>query len=66
MTNITDIRKQTDAELIETVTAARKTIQEEQFKDTFSRKAGIIRAAKKTVARAQTELSARRRNNKTN
>ena len=66
MTNMQDLRKKSDAELIETVQGARKTIQDERFKDTFSRKAGTIRNAKKDVARALTELNARRRNNQTN
>lgn len=55
-----NIRKQSDKELVETVAGARKTIREERFKDKFSRKAGVIHTAKKTVARALTELNARR------
>lgn len=61
-----DLRKKSDAELVETVHGARKAIHDERFKDTFSRKAGIIRAAKKDVARALSELNQRRRNNQTN
>lgn len=63
MTKMQDLRKKSDAELVTTVQDARKTIQDERFKDTFSRKAGTIRKAKKEVARALTELTARRRTN---
>ncbi len=62
MTNMQDLRKKSDAELAETVQASRKAIKDERFKDAFSRKAGIIRNAKKEVARSLTELNARRRN----
>lgn len=58
-----DLRKKSDAELAEAVQVARKTVKDERFKDAFSRKAGIIRNAKKEVARSLTELNARRRNN---
>ncbi len=58
-----DIKKKSDAELVELVQSARKTVQGERFKDTFSRKAGVIRTSKKDTARALTELNARRRNN---
>ncbi len=60
-----DIKKKSDAELTELAYAGRKTVQGERFKDAFSRKAGVIRTAKKDTARALTELSARRRNNAT-
>ena len=60
-----DLRKKDDAELIEKVQEARKAVQQERFKDTFSRKAAIIRNSKKDVARALTELSARRNNKET-
>ena len=60
-----DIKKKSDAELVELASAARKTVQGERFKDAFSRKAGIIKNAKKDTARALTELNARRRNNAT-
>jgi ribosomal protein L29 len=60
-----DLRKKSEAELVETVQAARKTIKDERFKDAFSRKAGIIRNAKKEVARSLTELNTRRRSNET-
>ncbi len=65
MTNMQDLRKKSDAELIDTVQGARKTIRDERFKDIFTRKAGTIRNAKKDVARSLTELNARRRNNAT-
>jgi ribosomal protein L29 len=65
MTKMQDIKKKSDAELVELVVTARKTVQGERFKDTFSRKAGIIHTAKKDTARALTELNARRRNNAT-
>lgn len=66
MSNMQDLRKKSDAELAETVQSSRKTIQDERFKDTFSRKPANIRKAKKEVARALTELNARRRNKETN
>ena len=66
MTNMTDIKKKSDAELAELVQSARQTVQQERFKDKFSRKASVIRNAKTEIARVLTELSARRRNNKTN
>lgn len=55
-----DIQKKSDAELTELVQSGRKAIQEERFKDIGSRKAGVIRASKTEIARALTELSARR------
>jgi ribosomal protein L29 len=58
--NMTDIAGKTDAELQSIISAARVTIQTERFKDRFSRKAGIIRAAKLEIARAMTEISKRR------
>jgi ribosomal protein L29 len=63
MIKMTDIRKKTDAELVEFVGKARETIRAERFKDKFSRKANVITGAKKEVAQALTELSARRQNN---
>ena len=60
MTNMTDIRKKSDAELAELVQSARETVQQERFKDKFSRKASIIQNAKTEIARALTELTARR------
>lgn len=65
MTNMQDLRKKNDAELVEKVQHARKTIQDERFKDAFTRKANVIRTAKKEIARALTELSARRNNKET-
>ena len=65
MTQMQDLRKKSDAELVETVQAARKTIKDERFMDAFSRKAGIIHSAKKDAARALTELNTRRRNSET-
>jgi len=55
-----DIRKKSDTELVEMVSAAREAARAERFKDKFSRKASIITNAKKEAARALTELSARR------
>jgi ribosomal protein L29 len=60
-----DMRKKTDAELTDLVQSARNTVREERFKDKFSRKASIIRSAKTEIARALTELSARRSNAET-
>lgn len=65
MITMQDIRKKSEAELASVVEAARQTIREERFKDKFSRKANVIRNAKTEVARALTELSARRRNPET-
>lgn len=60
-----DIQKKSDAELTEMVQEARETVRQERFKDKFSRKANIIRNAKTEIARALTELNARRRNKET-
>ncbi len=60
---MSEIRSKTDAELIEVVNTARETVRAERFKDKFSRKSGVIGGAKQEVARALTEISARRRNN---
>lgn len=60
------ISKQSDKELLETIQEARKTVQEERFKDKFSRKASVIKSAKVTIARALTELTRRRKNEETN
>ncbi|MEZ4195464.1 MAG: 50S ribosomal protein L29 [Candidatus Paceibacterota bacterium] len=57
---MSDIVKKTDAELVELVEKARETVRLERFKDKFSRKASIINNAKKEIARALTELTARR------
>lgn len=66
MQDMQSIRKQSTEELTKTVRQARETIREERFKDKFSRKAGVIRAAKQTIARALTELHARQRNEQQN
>ncbi len=55
-----DIRNKSEAELAEIVQTARDTVRQERFKDKFARKANIIRNAKTEIARALTELSARR------
>jgi ribosomal protein L29 len=65
MTKMEDIKKKSDAELADMVKTAREAVRQERFKDKFSRKAGIIRGAKTEIARALTELNARRRNNET-
>ena len=65
MTKMQDIQKKSDAELTDLVQAARETVRQERFKDRFSRKANIIRTAKTEIARALTELNARRRNKET-
>lgn len=57
--NMSDIRKKTDAELMELVSKARETVRAERFKDKFSRKANIITGAKKEIAQALTELTVR-------
>ena len=65
MAKVNSFKEKSDAELVEAVQAARKAIQDEHFKDSFSRKAKVIRTSKKDVARALTELNTRRRNNVT-
>ena len=60
-----DIKKKSDAELTELVQTARETVRTERFKDKISRKASVITNAKKDIARALTELTARRRNPET-
>ena len=60
MTNMQDIRKQSDKDLVELVGNSREAVREERFKDKFSKDANVIRANKKDVARALTELNARR------
>ncbi len=62
MTKMSEIRKKNEAELIEVVTTARETVRAERFKDKFSRKANVITGAKREIARALTELSARSNN----
>ena len=65
MTKMEDIRKKSEAELTDLVEKARETIRAERFKDKFSRKASIIKNAKTEIARALSELSARRNNEDT-
>ena len=65
MTNMKDIRKKSDSEIVEAVASARKAIREERFKDKFARKASTIRNAKTTIARSLTELSTRQGNKET-
>jgi len=60
MIKMSDIRKKTEAELVELVEKARETVRLERFKDKFSRKAHVITTAKKEIARALTELTTRR------
>lgn len=62
MSKIEDLRKKDDKSLIEEVETARETLREERFKDRFGRKAGVVKKAKLTIARALTELNDRRRN----
>jgi ribosomal protein L29 len=62
MTAMQDIHKKSDKELAEIIEAARETIRAERFKDRFSRKASVTKNAKLEIARALTELNARRRN----
>lgn len=63
MTNMSDIRKKSEAELAELVQTTRETLRVERFKDKFSRKSSAINAAKLEIARALTELTARRKSN---
>lgn len=49
-----------DAELSELVVTTREVLRAERFKDKFSKKAGVISEGKTTIARALTELTARR------
>lgn len=66
MTNMQDIRNKSDKELTELVQNAREAARVERFKDKFSKDAKVIRSSKKEVARALTELNARRNNPATN
>ena len=59
---MSEITKQGDKELQELVKKQREVLREERFKDRASRKASVIRNAKKTIAQALTELSARAAN----
>lgn len=47
-------------DIVEMVATARETLRVERFKDTFSRKASVIKKAKLEVAQALTELTKRR------
>lgn len=55
-----DIVKKSDKELVELTQASREAVRVERFKDKFSKNADTIRSNKKEVARALTELNARR------
>ena len=59
---MSEIKKQTDKELNELISKERNVLREERFKDRMSRKSSVIKNAKKTVAQALTELSARAAN----
>lgn len=59
---MSDIKKKTDTELTELVKVARESVRKERFKDKFSKKAVVIKSAKKEIARSLTELSLRRHN----
>lgn len=54
-----EIKAKSATELQTLITEARETLRTERFKDKFSRQAGVIREAKRQIARALTELSAR-------
>ena len=66
MTNMQDIRNKSDKELVELTQASREAVRTERFKDKFSKNANVIRSSKKEVARALTELNARRNKPATN
>jgi ribosomal protein L29 len=55
-----DIQKKSDTELVELITTAREALRTERFKDKFSKKAAAMTIAKTTIARALTEVTARR------
>lgn len=57
--NYADIQKKSLAELSMLVTTTREELRAERFKDRFTKKASIIRAAKLTIAQALTEMKAR-------
>ena len=57
---MSDIRSQSDQELIELIGKEREVVRAERTKDKFSKNATVIRTGKQTVARALTELAARR------
>ncbi len=56
-----EIVKKTDQELQTVITESREALRAERFKDKFSRSAGFIKSEKQKIARALTELNARRR-----
>lgn len=62
MTTNEDIRKKSDRDLETFVQEQREVLRQERFKDKGSRKASTINEAKTAIARALTELTARRRN----
>lgn len=66
MTNMQDIRKKSDKELVELVQNSREALRTERFKDKFSKNAKAIHSSKKEVAQALTELTARRAKEATN
>ena len=62
MKDMQEIRQKTDRDLEDMIKDERETLRQERFKDKMSRRASVIRGAKRNVARAMTELSTRRRN----
>lgn len=54
-----EIRDQSDQDLRAFISKTKDTLRQERFKDKLSRKAGTVRNAKRQVARALTELTAR-------
>ena len=65
MTNMKDIVAKSDKELVELTQNSREAVRTERFKDKFSKNANVIRSNKKEVARALTELNARRNKTET-
>lgn len=65
MTNMKDIKAKSDRELEDLIAESREKHRTERFKDQFSRKKSVMDNAKKTTARALTELNARRSNPET-
>lgn len=60
-----EIKRQSDRELTELVSAQREVLRQERFKDRMSRKASVIKKAKQAIAQTLTELNERRRNGAT-
>lgn len=54
-----EIRDKSEQELRDFINQSKETLRLERFKDKLSRKAGTVRQAKRQVARAFTELTAR-------